>query len=244
MRRRGRRRRCARPDSTATGCRWFSTWGQNRLSSRSANWRKSWACGWKSCCRKPVGTSRMPRGTESDWAKAAPSRNTLRSSPPGSRAWRRIPNRRSPVSHFCQEPSVVRHQPLNGHPTGEASPNGRATLATLAPPASAEYRGSETAFSQFFWASPTPMAISGFDGRIQRVNPAWEPILRCSSEEVEGTLLFDWVHPEDSATAAAEFERLLISGKRIAFECRCQGKDGPYRWLLLNGCALQDARAI
>jgi PAS domain S-box-containing protein len=54
---------------------------------------------------------------------------------------------------------------------------------------------AETALDQFFSASPTPMAIAGFDGRIQRVNPAWEPILEFTAAEAEGTPLFNWIHP-------------------------------------------------
>ena len=135
-------------------------------------------------------------------------------------------------------------QQLSGHPPGEADAQGSTRLATHAPPALAEYRDSETAFNQFFWASPTPMAISDLEGRVQRVNPAWEPLLKCSCQEMEGTLLSDWVHPEDSVAAAAEFERLSISGHRTDIECRCQGKDGSYRWLLLNACAVKDARVI
>ena len=103
---------------------------------------------------------------------------------------------------------------------------------------------AETVLNQFFSASPTPMAIWGFDGRIQRVNPAWEPMLGFVAAEVEGTQIFDRLHPEDRALAADEFERLVISGGCTGFECRAVCKDGSYRWLLLDAAAQKDAQLI
>ncbi len=103
---------------------------------------------------------------------------------------------------------------------------------------------AETALNQFFSASPTPLAIVGFDGRLQRVNPAWEPILEFTAAEAEGTPVFNWIHPEDRAAVKAEFEKLLVTGQRLGFECRARCKDGSYRWILLNAGALKDAQVV
>jgi PAS domain S-box-containing protein len=103
---------------------------------------------------------------------------------------------------------------------------------------------AETVLSQFFSASPTPMAIWGFDGRIRQVNSAWEPLFGFAAAELEGLNLLDLVHPEDYAAAAAEFKELLISGKRTGFECRSRCKDGSYRWLLVNASVLKDAQVV
>ena len=103
---------------------------------------------------------------------------------------------------------------------------------------------AETALYQFFSASPTPMAIVGFDGRLQRVNPAWEPIFGFTAAEAEGTPAFNWIHPEDRAAIKAEFEKLLVTGKRLGFECRARCKDGSYRWILLNAGAQKDAQVV
>ena len=103
---------------------------------------------------------------------------------------------------------------------------------------------AETALNQFFHTSPTPMAIWDLDGRIQRANPAWEPILGQKAAEVEGLSVFELVHPEDRAAAAAEFEKLLSSGKQIGFECRVRCTDGSYRWLLVDAGIQKDAKVI
>lgn len=103
---------------------------------------------------------------------------------------------------------------------------------------------AETVLNQFFSASPTPMVIWDFDGRIQQANASWEAVLGFTAVELEGRLLFDLVHPEDRAAAAAEFEKVLVSGKRMGFECRATCKDGSCRWLLVNASVLKDAQVI
>jgi PAS domain S-box-containing protein len=103
---------------------------------------------------------------------------------------------------------------------------------------------AETVLSQFFSASPTPMMIWSFDGRIQQANASWGPVLGFTALELEGLPVFDLVHPEDRAAAEAEFEKVLVSGKRMGFECRVRCKDGSYRWLLVNAGVLKDAQVI
>jgi PAS domain S-box-containing protein len=103
---------------------------------------------------------------------------------------------------------------------------------------------AEKALDQFFSASPTPMVIWGFDGRILQANPAWTPVLGFAPAEMEGMLALDLVHSEDRAIAAAEFESLCLLDKRMGFECRCTCRDGSYRWLLLNASVMVDSQLI
>jgi len=103
---------------------------------------------------------------------------------------------------------------------------------------------AEMALDHFFSASPTPMAIGDFEGRVRRVNPAWEPMLEIAAGEAEGTLLFNWIHPEDRAAVAAEYATLLDTGERLGFECRIRRKDGSYRWVLLDAGAQREARVV
>jgi PAS domain S-box-containing protein len=103
---------------------------------------------------------------------------------------------------------------------------------------------AEAVLNQFFSASPTPMSIWEFDGRIRKANPAWTSVLGFAVAELEERPVLDLVHPEDRAAAAAEFEKLSVSGKRMDFECRVRCQDGSYRRFLLNAIALADARLI
>ena len=103
---------------------------------------------------------------------------------------------------------------------------------------------AETTLNQFFYSSPSPLSILQFGGRIQQANAAWEPILGFTPAEMAGRMVFDLVHPDDRAIAAAEFEKLLGSGQRTGVECRVQCKDGSYRWLLLNGGVHKETQLI
>jgi len=133
---------------------------------------------------------------------------------------------------------------LCGQPTAFFDEAGTATRVVGANVDVTSRVRAETVLNQFFSASPTPMAIWGFDARIRQANRAWEPILGYATAELEGLNVLDLVHPEDRAVAAAEFKELVISGKRIGFECRTRCKDGSYRWLLMNASVLKDAQVI
>ncbi len=105
-------------------------------------------------------------------------------------------------------------------------------------------RQSEVALNRFLSASPSPMAVWDFDGRIQRANPLWEALLGFTSAELEGMPVLDLVHPGDLAAAAAEFKQLVVSRKLTGFECRVGCKDGSYRWVLLSAAIQDGARVI
>jgi PAS domain S-box-containing protein len=107
-----------------------------------------------------------------------------------------------------------------------------------------ERRQAEGAFREFFTMSPSPLAIWGFDGRIRLRNPAWERILGFSQEEALDRTVMDYVHPQDRAAAAAAFEKVIRTGREMGLECRCECKDGSYRWLMVNGSASKEARVI
>jgi PAS domain S-box-containing protein len=131
------------------------------------------------------------------------------------------------------------------HRGRHAKANGSATSAP--PPVPEPVDGRILAaitLDQFFSASPSPLAIWGFDNRIRAVNPAWELILGFTQKEVEGHSLSDFVHPEDQSAASAEFEKILAIGAITGFEFRARRKDGSYRWLLVAADVLKDQQAI
>ena len=76
-------------------------------------------------------------------------------------------------------------------------------------------------------------AVVGFDGRFERVSPAFEVVLGWRADEMVGTHCFDFVHPDDTERERARLRR-LTSGQRGGggFESRYRSKDGGYRWLL------------
>jgi PAS domain S-box-containing protein len=158
--------------------------------------------------------------------------------------------RRRPGFSFYREIFGARPQEsaCGASPESGATPAPAAVAKPLgAPETAADATGkvrTETTLDQFFYASPSPMSIWDLKGRIQRANPSWERVLGFTPAELEGSSLFDFVHPEDRAAAAAEFEQILASGKGSGFECRATCKDGSYRWLLIDATFLKEAQLV
>lgn len=84
---------------------------------------------------------------------------------------------------------------------------------------------------RFFALSMDMLSIVHLDGRLQRVNLAFQQVLGYSEEELLATSLFALVHPDDLAMTLAEYEK-LANGSPVDFmENRLRCKDGTYRWV-------------
>jgi len=93
---------------------------------------------------------------------------------------------------------------------------------------------------QFFSLSPDLLAITGLDGYLRQVNPAWTAVLGWSEAELLSMPVIELVHPDDRA-AALEARRQLAAGKPVLdIENRYRCKDGSYRWLSWRSVALAD----
>ena len=74
------------------------------------------------------------------------------------------------------------------------------------------------------------MLVSGFDGVIVAVNPAWTDMLGWNPEQLIGQRLFDFVHPDDLAHTVEGAKRIGEAGQHFPrFENRYRHKDGSYR---------------
>lgn len=70
-------------------------------------------------------------------------------------------------------------------------------------------------------------------GVMVYASPAHEQVLGYTPEELEGTLLLEYVHPDDVAKARTAFTRVCAAPAEVPnFEIRVRHKDGSYRWLL------------
>lgn len=78
------------------------------------------------------------------------------------------------------------------------------------------------------------LAVGGFDGFLEQVNPAWVRVLGWSRDDLMGRPLLDFVHPEDRSAAAAVFRRLADGEPVDGLECRFGCRDGTHRWLSWN----------
>jgi PAS domain S-box-containing protein len=78
-------------------------------------------------------------------------------------------------------------------------------------------------------------------GRFEYLSPAVEPVLGYTAEEVTGDNAFSYIHPDDHATALAEFESLVADpGGKTTLEARFENADGEWVWLEVRGRNLLD----
>jgi PAS domain S-box-containing protein len=100
---------------------------------------------------------------------------------------------------------------------------------TASQPPSAEER-----LRRIFALSRDLFCIAGADGFFRDVNPAWEEQFGWSLDELRGRPFFDFIHPDDQAPTAAQYEAQKAGGHAISFSNRYRRKDGTYRWLEWN----------
>jgi PAS domain S-box-containing protein len=80
------------------------------------------------------------------------------------------------------------------------------------------------------------LAVAGADRRLTWTNPAWQPLLGWTPDELRADSFHRIVHPDDLDTVA-RFERDLLAGRageRPTTELRLRARDGSYRWLMFS----------
>ncbi len=96
-----------------------------------------------------------------------------------------------------------------------------------------EQRLLENERDRFFKLTGDMLCVSGFDGFMKQVNPAFERTLGFSEEELLSTPFIDFIHPDDIEMTIEE-TRKAIEAKRdtVFFRNRYRTRNGGYRWLL------------
>jgi PAS domain S-box-containing protein len=80
------------------------------------------------------------------------------------------------------------------------------------------------------------LAAAGADRRLTWTNPAWEPLLGWTADELRAGSYHRLVHPDDLERVTA-FEHDVLSGRageRPETELRLRGRDGSYRWFVFS----------
>jgi PAS domain S-box-containing protein len=75
------------------------------------------------------------------------------------------------------------------------------------------------------------LAVMGFDGTLEAINPAWEATLGFDEATLLARPFPEQVHPDDLAPAASVLERLKRGETVARFEDRLRHADGSWRWI-------------
>ena len=115
-------------------------------------------------------------------------------------------------------------------------------------------RSSSLQLEDFFDLSADLLCVVGFDGAILRVNSAWKGALGFAAApppqpsphpptvegwgggwgQGAGKPLSAFIHPDDWASVSERLARVADCRRPAVFECRCQTRDGHWRWLEWN----------
>jgi PAS domain S-box-containing protein len=107
-----------------------------------------------------------------------------------------------------------------------------------------ERRKAEEERDRLFNLSLDMLSVTGFDGCLEMVNPAWTDCLGWSAGELIGTRWLDFVHPDDRE-ATLRIDEAMRAGHPVRdFENRFRSWDGGYRWLSWSSYPLVESRQI
>lgn len=84
---------------------------------------------------------------------------------------------------------------------------------------------------KFFSVSLDLLCIADLEGRFLKVNNSWHELLGYSTEELEGRMFLEFVHPDDMEDTLQEMAKLGENKKVMFFTNRYRTRDGQYRYI-------------
>ena len=109
-----------------------------------------------------------------------------------------------------------------------------------------QLKKSERHFRALIEKSKDSIVLLSAEGRITYVSPPMEQIFGFARDELVGTDVFFWIHPEDVQDAMQRFQEALeLPDASLTVEMRSRCKDGQWKWTestatnLLNDPAMQ-----
>lgn len=93
--------------------------------------------------------------------------------------------------------------------------------------------------TNFFELTPSLMAITNKEGVCQRLNPAWEKELGYTLEDLKGTSLVDYTHPDDKKHLLLSISNLQDESHDQTLMLRFRNISGEYQYLEMF-LAIQD----
>ncbi len=102
----------------------------------------------------------------------------------------------------------------------------------------------ELIINNFFEQPLNLNLIADFEGKIYRVNSAWEIYLGYEKDEIIGNKFFDFIHPDDISITIEEMKKLQKGITTFHFENRYRHKNGEYRELAWSAITSLDEHLV
>ena len=103
-------------------------------------------------------------------------------------------------------------------------------------------RQSERQLRDVIEGIPAIASTISLDGSVEFINKRWQEYTGMSTEESVGPGWQSAGHPQDMGHYLEKRRAALASGHPFEDEARIRSRDGKYRWFLLRGAPLRDAR--
>jgi diguanylate cyclase (GGDEF)-like protein/PAS domain S-box-containing protein len=101
---------------------------------------------------------------------------------------------------------------------------------------------AEERFRSVFIHAPVGMAVLDPTGTVTEVNPALAEIVRCPMDELVGSRVWRWMHPDDRDGSLRRFAQLLDSAAAVATaEIRVVRPDGVIVWAHASTSTLRNS---
>jgi PAS domain S-box-containing protein len=88
------------------------------------------------------------------------------------------------------------------------------------------------------------LAVWGFDGILQQVNPAWVRVLGWSRDDLMGRPLLFFVHPEDQDITSEAFDSIFHGQPIEELDMRFRCRNGSYLWLSWSSFPYPDREVV
>jgi PAS domain S-box-containing protein len=132
--------------------------------------------------------------------------------------------------------TASRASPLIVKLTGVLSPDGQ--VGRVAAMDVTEQRQAEAAarernedLNRIFNLATDIMGVCNMEGRLVRMNPAFERLIGFSCAELSGRSFFEFVHPDDLESTREAFNVFRKGGEVLEFVNRQRCRDGGFRWV-------------
>ncbi|MEJ5376913.1 MAG: PAS domain S-box protein [bacterium] len=127
---------------------------------------------------------------------------------------------------------------------GEAALLGNVTDVTEVIRSQQELQRTNALLEGLFAAMPDAAAILDQEGRITRINQAFQSLFGYSQQEAVGRLMWELIEPEDRTGEGFQNQRRVLAGEIVCLETQRRKKDGSILDVVITGYPIRSGDEI